>query len=258
MKKILLLTTLFSTLSFINIKAQVIPEELLGEWSFQYELDYCQNIISSGCDIVGLNISQYNNNTNLDTLLITEFKESNESYSARYHLTMNTGFPEQFFFVNLDSTTAMNPFLFLSTYDSDSLIFNWTTTDPGAGKYFKLISPDSLVFHWYTNCLACHCSGAIHFSRIQTTNSTSIVSDSDAWKIYPNPAQSYISLEKPETQDISNTRISLIDSKGSIHKEIVTSEFNFIVSLANLHSGLFYLKIEDQNGITLKKLVIID
>ena len=259
MKKIILLAILFLVLQLKNANTQVVSPELLGEWSFEFELDLCRQTIISGCDMDGLTISQFNDNVDLDTLMITEYKEPDEYFPARYEMSVINGEPnDQYVFSNLDSTTAMNPFLFLSTYYSDSIIFNWTTTDPGLVKRFELISSDTLVFHWTSSCNACHCGTDIYFSRIGATNSISLESNFEEWRFYPNPAKEYIWLEKTESDKNTLTRVSVIDSKGVVLKEIKTYDHLYNLSLEGFNSGLFYLKIETENKIDMKKFIILN
>ncbi|MBE0637328.1 MAG: T9SS type A sorting domain-containing protein [Bacteroidales bacterium] len=76
--------------------------------------------------------------------------------------------------------------------------------------------------------------------------------------VYPNPSDGHFNLAMSHWP--GNLFIELLDSKGSIldsftpGKKLNGSSYEF--NLQNLHSGVFFLKLSDQNTIEIKKVVI--
>jgi hypothetical protein len=251
-----LLIVICSILFTGSIISQEFPEELLGEWHFEQEINLCYSNIENGCGIEKLIISQYENNSKLDTLTITEVKSLDESFSARYHLTFFNENPDLYQFTHIDSVPIIQQNELFDSYLFDSLPFNWTTTDVVlVYKMFELINEDSLIFHWFSYCQACHCGAEIHFSRIEPSSNSEIKSDSN-WKIFPNPAKKFISLEKVNKIYESDISISLFSANGRIVNEIETSETQIRINTDAYQDGLYLLRIKEDKGVSIKKVII--
>ncbi|MFA6950455.1 MAG: T9SS type A sorting domain-containing protein [Lentimicrobiaceae bacterium] len=66
-------------------------------------------------------------------------------------------------------------------------------------------------------------------------------------KLYPNPANDFITLEIPYQYDKQNFQATLINSEGKIIKTLLLSGARPYFNTANLPSGLYLLRIENQN-----------
>lgn len=258
MKDIILLMIVISCLQVKHANSQLIPAELLGEWSFEYELNGFGQVMGNGYDMDAITIEQHNGNVDLDTLLITEYKEPNEYYSARYDMSICSNTSTDFYlFSHLDATTSIGLGTFLSIYWSDSISFNWANLNPGASKKFELISPDTLLLRWETACLAAHCAGYTYFSRAPTVTSiVDLENISEEWNIYPNPAKDYIWIKSNNSQRTNLTKISVIDSKGTVVKIITLNNSQIQLSLNDLDPGLFYIRISNGENFETKKIIV--
>ncbi|WP_370641058.1 T9SS type A sorting domain-containing protein [Flavobacterium anseongense] len=78
---------------------------------------------------------------------------------------------------------------------------------------------------------------------------------SDAIKVYPNPAEDYLTIDWSNLE-INFVSVSLINNLGQIiFKKSIDSNRNTI-SVDDLVKGMYYLKIESSEGQLIKKVTI--
>ena len=71
------------------------------------------------------------------------------------------------------------------------------------------------------------------------------------FKIFPNPVEDFLTIEKPDYLDIE--KVSVIDMNGKIVKS-----FNSIsgpLNVLDLKNGVYFINIETQYGVTTKKVI---
>jgi len=76
-------------------------------------------------------------------------------------------------------------------------------------------------------------------------------------KLYPNPASDFITLEIPHQYDKQNFQAEIINSEGKIVKTLLLSGRNPYISLGNLSSGLYLLRLENQKMKASKRFMKI-
>ena len=74
----------------------------------------------------------------------------------------------------------------------------------------------------------------------------------DTYKVYPNPATSMIFVESDVDADAN---LSIIDVTGRVVREMIFNN-NAIVNIEDLNSGVYFIKIQDDNNQTIQKIVV--
>lgn len=110
--------------------------------------------------------------------------------------------------------------------------------------------------------ITCGESELEHFSWVSSiTDTTAYVNIRDvedishSIKLYPNPASDFITLEIPHQYDKQNFQAEIINSEGKIVKTLLLSGRNPYISLGNLSSGLYLLRLENQKMKASKRLI---
>ncbi|RRA95253.1 T9SS type A sorting domain-containing protein [Paenimyroides viscosum] len=97
--------------------------------------------------------------------------------------------------------------------------------------------------HDYTN---------FYFSDVCTLNIEKFVNEN--FKIYPNPAIEYVSIEQKETEGVTLQSVQILDSSGKWIKSI-RENFNQI-DVSNLSKGMYLFVIQTDKGNKTEKIVI--
>jgi bilirubin oxidase len=103
-----------------------------------------------------------------------------------------------------------------------------------------------------------HCHNLIHedsgmmgqFTVVDNSLGTSEILAENV-RVYPNPSSDYVTIEMSETGSI--THISLLDINGKKIKTFTNNQKQ--LNISQLHSGLYFLKIETNNSVLVKKLI---
>jgi hypothetical protein len=75
--------------------------------------------------------------------------------------------------------------------------------------------------------------------------------------IYPNPGSEYISIYSINENDIIY-KIEIVDIIGRIHYSWNSNDFlenPFSINLSTFISGIYFIKIYNQNGVIVRKIV---
>ena len=71
-------------------------------------------------------------------------------------------------------------------------------------------------------------------------------------EIFPNPAFNLLNVKSGQLiQDVS-----IIDMKGHLHQSYFPQSNNFSIRLNELASGVYFIKLNSQNGTTIRKILI--
>ncbi len=76
----------------------------------------------------------------------------------------------------------------------------------------------------------------------------------DNFKIYPNPATEYVSIEQKETKDVTLQSVQILDSSGKWIKS-VKDNFNQI-DVSNLSKGMYLFVIQTDKGNKTEKIIV--
>ncbi len=76
----------------------------------------------------------------------------------------------------------------------------------------------------------------------------------DNFKIYPNPATEYVSIEQKETKDVTLQSVQILDSSGKWIKS-VKDNFNQI-DVSNLSNGMYLFVIQTDKGNKTEKIIV--
>jgi hypothetical protein len=110
-----------------------------------------------------------------------------------------------------------------------------------AGNYYKVYAVDK-AFNY---------SNEIVISDATLSLEDVIVSD---FKVYPNPAKDFISIESTDQDQISTVQVFDVLGKEVMNTRIQNNRLN----VSNLSKGMYILKINSVNGNGITKKVIIE
>jgi hypothetical protein len=149
---------------------------------------------------------------------------------------------------NSDDTLGDSIDFYLADFTNGNsyIIDDWTTVDLSSlgnvkGLKFQLSSIDDMTPYYF----------AMDDIIYETLASTSDNSFANQIEMYPNPTIGKVTLN-----NVENSTITLIDINGRkvFSKEnCLTKE---TISLQNIHSGIYFVKIENNNQVATKKLIV--
>lgn len=92
-------------------------------------------------------------------------------------------------------------------------------------------------------------------NQLVVTSTTPSVKEENTVKIYPNPAQNsfFVTFENAFSDGFS---IQLIDMKGLVLQKINTNEAKICVNTEGLSNGIYFLKIQNNDTIFFRKILI--
>lgn len=238
--------------------SQAIPAEIEGTWEFQFEITAFDTLFSSNVDIDELNISFLGPSIPSDSANISELKNSGDFFESTFMLELSQQDSNFITFTNLTPDSIItSTWFFLNEYLFGSSTFNWTTTSvSGVWTYLSLESPDHLVLNWLANCNASFCVGEIHFARAPLSSIFSPPNHLDGWEIYPNPARDILVLNKVNGQSSVATSAKIFSSSGLCLKEVKNISTTQSIDLEELPVGFYLIRIEEEEGYSLKKFII--
>ena len=74
--------------------------------------------------------------------------------------------------------------------------------------------------------------------------------------VSPNPANTDITINLNEVQETVQ-QISIIDVRGKeVHQPNVTNQESILIKIGNLKSGIYFARIQFENGLVTKKIMI--
>ena len=164
---------------------------------------------------------------------------------------------------SIDSVLIQSDFRKKYNYD---LIFNWSMSCApfsvgynyveGIGDIYAGLFSLFIMYFENGEFLNCFEDNQVTFSNNGGCVTTSLKEyvDKNDLKIYPNPTSNklYVELEHP-----TRTKVSLFDISG---KEVYSSFINqskSIIDVSSYKSGLYLVKVIDENGISKSKLISI-
>ena len=194
------------------------PQSLAGEWQHM--------IFGSSQGFVSVFLSKWNTSAGKrDTIAFVNH--------TLYGMVMSWG-P---FSIDLKYYSGVNP-------DSAIIVLSASGTTPTNNDYLYV---DSLVF-----------TGSVPIGTI-TLNSSVVDKHPSSVTVYPNPASGSTSIAYYSTAE-NAVKISINDLNGRILKEInaetIRGENNFTVNTSDFASGVYFIKIIDDQGIEVKKLIL--
>ncbi len=168
------------------------------------------------------------NGFNLKTLYVTYHKQAEYTYESDYSSTIIEKIGDVKYMFN------WNPWENIACDD------NWTQ---GLRCYY-----DSLIGSYSTN-IADSCEYTYIWTEIKDTKNTN-----DIFKIYPNPTSNFINIE---TDNNTNYSIEILDITGKLVYSTKTAS-NKKIKLNNFNSGIYLLRIKDNDNIISSKKIIIN
>lgn len=92
-----------------------------------------------------------------------------------------------------------------------------------------------------------------HVTSNLLINNVKTITDNSSFSIYPNPASRFVTLN---FRNEINREIRVIDIKGSILLSFKTNKEKISFSLSELMPGIYILSVQDEYGITAKKIIL--
>jgi hypothetical protein len=86
----------------------------------------------------------------------------------------------------------------------------------------------------------------------EQSSSVTDLTNNDSFKMYPNPAGESITLVTPE-----QTHISFIDLHGNVLINQISNQNQTTVDISALLSGIYIVKVQNQKGTSVKKLLVL-
>ncbi len=167
--------------------------------------------------------------------------------------------------VDLSSSGVVN---FTNTSSSNALFFNWNFGDPAAGALNTSTVRNPPPFTYttpgnYTVTLIGQ-SGSASGNCTKTTTFTVVVRntlglqeafDNGKIKIYPNPAKSYLQVEVPEREAV--TEIQLTNAIGQVIARQKPAAGQARLNVSNLSNGIYFVKIMNAEGSITRKISVM-
>ncbi|MEZ5044301.1 MAG: T9SS type A sorting domain-containing protein [Saprospiraceae bacterium] len=104
--------------------------------------------------------------------------------------------------------------------------------------------------------------GAIPIVRMSignTVNATQVLSPENKIKVYPNPTSDIVNLEVALVQTSNKVQITIIDGAGRILQRNAYQNFKegkFDYNLSNLTNGLYFIRVQTDEGIKTEKVFL--
>ena len=73
------------------------------------------------------------------------------------------------------------------------------------------------------------------------------------FRIYPNPAQEVITIERTEN---SKANLSVMDALGHVMKEVISQDALFLLNVEDLSPGLYFIRLQTNEGHGFRKMII--
>jgi hypothetical protein len=86
-----------------------------------------------------------------------------------------------------------------------------------------------------------------------SSNATGIneINFDEKYRIYPNPANSYLLIESP----FRNNHIAIFSSTGALVRKVITDSFVSEISIEDLSTGVYLIKMETASSSVVKKII---
>ena len=84
----------------------------------------------------------------------------------------------------------------------------------------------------------------------QGTSGIKEIPNNDIMKFYPNPATSNITIITS-----GKANISILNIEGQVKKNITTNTNKTNIDISSLSSGIYFIKVQSENGIVTKKFI---
>lgn len=167
--------------------------------------------------------------------------------------------------VDLKNSGVVN---FTNTSSTNALFFNWNFGFPGAGaaNTSSLKNPPAFTYTTpgtYTVTLIAESGSSTGNCRNTSTfdivvrNTTGLEEafDNGAIKIYPNPAQSYLQVEVPERENV--TEIQLTNAIGQVIARQKPAAGQARLNVSMLPNGIYFVKIMNAEGSITRKVSVM-
>jgi len=112
---------------------------------------------------------------------------------------------------------------------------------------------DSLILAKEEICAGCDCARRFYVSRETSTNINQVALN--AWRIYPNPADSFIRIEKENDPVDRAVEITIFDSVGRIVYVKELFENKIQIPLMNISEGIYFLRLQEGSQIQTEKFI---
>jgi uncharacterized repeat protein (TIGR03803 family) len=109
---------------------------------------------------------------------------------------------------------------------------------------------DTNFFYGMTYSGGINNQGVIFKFGISTTGDNKEINKDQGIAVYPNPASDNFIIEAPQ-----NATIEISNIEGKVIKTILNENIKTIIDLGSLSSGVYFIKVMTNKGITVKKLI---
>jgi hypothetical protein len=133
--------------------------------------------------------------------------------------------------------------------------YSWSTNE--TSSYIQ-VSAEGYYSVVVTNINGCSASDGI-FVNTNTSTSVGMVNGKPVINVYPNPAKGQITVEllNLTTKPFSMKLVS-VDGKTVLQEEInsQSGQFRKTISISMIAAGVYFLKVESENSLTVLKLIV--
>jgi hypothetical protein len=92
-----------------------------------------------------------------------------------------------------------------------------------------------------------------YFNNIAILSSIDEYHDNGEFKIYPNPCKEYTNLF---FKQYAKNNISIYDVEGKLLFKIETNDLSLKINTQDFESGIYFLKVQNNTGVTTQKLIV--
>lgn len=97
-------------------------------------------------------------------------------------------------------------------------------------------------------------AGTVTYCTVSCTVGENEINSNFVFTVYPNPAHNFVTVSS-DTEFI-NTTLEMVNSLGEIVYQTTLNGNNRMISLPELSSGMYFLKLHSENGLFTKTIVI--
>jgi hypothetical protein len=140
------------------------------------------------------------------------------------------------FFENMDEPITIGPFRYVDPDPNFFTILNPQITDDPDGFQTLTYGTQPFIGYTYRNTPVLGTEDLTQF----------------AISVYPNPSEEFIHIR---TENVSINRVSVRDLNGRKVLEMQPHSTEFTLETGSLHSGMYFLEIDSDNGRSVKKII---
>jgi type IX secretion system substrate protein len=162
----------------------------------------------------------------------------------------NIGLPDTMYTSNYDVNTGVAPSYLVSSamsvfsydsYQNPAVVskYNYKITSPSSGAGAYDAAPDGFTYYYY--------------QQYALADVKNVAAAAENIKVYPNPASSQVTIDRPDAVIGSRTTLTLLNMSGQViqTETLPWAKQSETMSLSGIAPGIYFLLVQDAKGKTL-------